>query len=155
MQALCKGERDEIFFPADEIPEWFSYRGDGSSLSFHLPEFSFGDELVAMIVWVVFGVDEIGFLTLQYPSAVIKNKSNGIKLVERSLDVGNISTSHSWVSYAPFVVRPCAMEGGGELELKVEVEEDAMVMICGVHLVVKRGRDHSQGLPLKKLYSRL
>jgi hypothetical protein len=134
---LCKGKRDEIFFPADEIPEWFSHHGDGSSLSFLLPALSFGDELLAMIVWVVFAVDERRFLNL-YPSAIIRNKSNGKKLVERSMHIGFISSSHSWVSHAPFVVLPCAMEGGGELELNVEVEEDAIVEKCGVHLVVKR-----------------
>lgn len=137
VQALCKGKRDEIFFPADEIPEWFSHHGDGSSLSFLLPALSFGDELLAMIVWVVFAVDERRFLNL-YPSAIIRNKSNGKKLVERSMHIGFISSSHSWVSHAPFVVLPCAMEGGGELELNVEVEEDAIVEKCGVHLVVKR-----------------
>ncbi|XP_073263060.1 disease resistance protein RML1A-like [Populus alba] len=44
IQGLCKGKHYDICLAGGEIPEWFSHRGEGSSLSFRLPSVSVADE---------------------------------------------------------------------------------------------------------------
>uniref|UniRef100_A0A6N2KHY8 Disease resistance protein Roq1-like winged-helix domain-containing protein n=1 Tax=Salix viminalis TaxID=40686 RepID=A0A6N2KHY8_SALVM len=55
LSGLCKGKCYDIYLIGGEIPEWFSHRGEGSALSFHLPSVSVPDvnKLQALLFWVV------------------------------------------------------------------------------------------------------
>jgi len=112
------------------IPNWFSYRGKGSSLSFHVPPVFEG--LVVGVVWQGH--------PYELCKVIIKNKSNGIQLFEATLgDYRSIS----WLRYIS--ISEMAMKeysGDEELELCVDFchslawKRNAEVFECGIHVIV-------------------
>jgi len=109
-QASFKGEHLDICLCDSEIPDWFSHRGDGSSISFYVPD----SEIQGLIVWIVCGASERR-LSLPYASATIRNKSKDVRLFHWSTFIPLYYSKpeyHSWVNYVTFSRLPCAMEGG-------------------------------------------
>ncbi|XP_011001293.1 PREDICTED: TMV resistance protein N-like [Populus euphratica] len=132
IQGLCKGKHYDICLAGGEIPEWFSHRGDGSSLSFRLPSVSVadGNKLQALLLWVVSASSsneatdqETSFLQFDMCVATFKNKSNGIELFETMAAVtfDRNSTKHSWIQRISLIGSEELLQGVEELELNVKI----------------------------------
>ncbi|KAB5512200.1 hypothetical protein DKX38_029228 [Salix brachista] len=151
IQGLCKGKYYDICLAGGEIPEWFSHRGEGSALSFHLPSVSVpdGNKLQALLFWVVLASTTEATLRtsgLQFDMcfATLKNKSNGIELFDTTAAVtfDRNSTKHSWIQRVPLIGLEESLQGVEELELNVQVSfsdvRKCLVEKCGVHLIMEK-----------------
>ncbi|RQO93003.1 hypothetical protein POPTR_007G143300v4 [Populus trichocarpa] len=117
------------------IPNWFSYSGKGTSLSFHIPPV-FQGLVVGVACQCLLGHFETAKLG-------IKNKSNGIQLFEAKVcDFA----SRNWVRYISISEMAMKEYSGDEgLELFVEVRDKFLEMIeyaevfeCGIHVIVEK-----------------
>ncbi|KAB5511839.1 hypothetical protein DKX38_028867 [Salix brachista] len=165
IQGFCKGKHYEIFLAGSEIPEWFSHRGEGAALSFHLPSVSVpdGNKLQALLLWVVFATPKTSSLPFDGSCfATFKNKSNGIELFHKSVAVSfdRNSTKHSWIERVLLIRLEESLQGVEELELNVEVilfprivdpirgipvrsienNRKCWVEKCGVHLIMEKSK---------------
>ncbi|XP_034896725.1 TMV resistance protein N-like [Populus alba] len=136
IQALCNGDYGYFigYFPGN-MPNWLSYRGEGCSLSFHIPPVFQG-----LVVWVVspFEVGSSGNDAIDY-KVIIKNKNNGVQLFEDKLTVV-CSNPRKWVRYIS--ISDMAMEeycGDEELELYLGSQsiDGSKVVQCGIHVIVE------------------
>ena len=139
MQRIFDDHYREYFIPRDYsmIPYWFSYSGEGCSLSFNiLPDFE------GLLIWAVCS----GGGCQEY-TAIIKNKSNGIQLFE---------ATHARPYFRGRLVivisKPeMAMEkycGDDELELHVILRaENSEVVRCGIHVTHPFGRSIYDEIP--------
>ncbi|KAB5511836.1 hypothetical protein DKX38_028864 [Salix brachista] len=155
IQGLCKGKYYGISLVGGEIPEWFSHRGEGSAISFHLPSVSVldGNKLQALLFWVVLAsTNEATPQTssLQFDDmcvATLKNKSNGIELFTTSAAVTSDrnSTKHSWIQRVLLNGLEELQQGVEELELNVKVRNARKCWVekCGVHLIMEKGKADS------------
>ncbi|KAG5224390.1 TMV resistance protein [Salix suchowensis] len=155
VQQLFKGEMFEISFPASEIPEWFSLRGEGPSLSFHLPSASRSDgyKLQGLLVWVVHVASLEG--SFAACRAVLRNKNSSKVLFERPSNIKfhPNSTRNSWILSIPLIGGyGCAVKGVEELELNVEISSGEVEQ-CGVHLIRNNNGDSSIGKLDRDIYS--
>uniref|UniRef100_A0A6N2M9C6 NB-ARC domain-containing protein n=1 Tax=Salix viminalis TaxID=40686 RepID=A0A6N2M9C6_SALVM len=138
IQGLCKGKDYDIFFPGGEIPEWFSHHGEGSALSFHLPQFQ-SPEMNSKRF----------FLGETVTFATLKNKSNGIELFDTSVAVtfDRHSIKLSWIQRVSLTGLEESTQGAEELELNVKVSSSDVrkcwVEKCGVHLVMEKSKADS------------
>ncbi|XP_034918640.1 disease resistance protein Roq1 [Populus alba] len=154
-QELFKGEMCEISFSASEIPEWFSFRGEGSSLSFHLPSVlgSDGNQLQGLLIGVVFATSLEG--SFAPCRTLLRNKSNGKVMFERSSSIkfDPSSTRNSWILSLPLIGGyRCAVKGVEELELNVEISSSGVEQ-CGVHLITKNNAVSNIGKLDRDIYS--
>ncbi|KAB5512203.1 hypothetical protein DKX38_029231 [Salix brachista] len=163
IQGLCKGKDYDIFLAGGEIPEWFSHRGEGFALSFHLPSISVsGNKLQALLFWVVLANEatpktsflpfdgiELFDTSAAVTFATFKNKSNGIELFDTSAVVtfDRHSIKHSWIQCVSLIGLEESMQGAEELELNVKVSssdvQKCWVEKCGVHLVMEKSKADS------------
>ncbi|XP_073267979.1 TMV resistance protein N isoform X2 [Populus alba] len=137
-EASCNGDYGYFIdsFPGNmPMPNWLSYRGEGCSLSFHIPPVFQG-----LVVWVVspFDVHSTVNYTIGY-RVIIKNKNNGVQLFEDELEVG-CSYPRKWVRYIS--ISDMAMEeycGDEELELYLGSQpiDGSKVVQCGIHVIVE------------------
>jgi len=119
---MCNGHGYCITYFHGEMPNWLSYRGEGRSLSFHIPPVFHG-----LVLW---------FVDTSYFSIIIRNKSNGIQLFEKY----EVYVS-GWLRYISR--SEMAMEdycGDDELELHISSmkprrEPWKIVQECGVHVI--------------------
>uniref|UniRef100_A0A3N7G2P9 Uncharacterized protein n=1 Tax=Populus trichocarpa TaxID=3694 RepID=A0A3N7G2P9_POPTR len=141
VEALCYGgygyqilfNRCHTFSHRDKftmIPNWFSYRGKGTSLSFHVPPV-FQGLVVGVACQCLMGI-------LGAAKLCIQNKSNGIQLFEAYVCDSAASNLMTYIS-----TREMAMEEyceDEELELCVELYmgEDAEVFEFGIHVIVEK-----------------
>ncbi|KAJ6292178.1 hypothetical protein OIU76_024151 [Salix suchowensis] len=161
--SVIQGRHYEISLAGGEIPEWFSHRGEGDALSFHLPSVLDGNKLEAFLVWVVFATNEATpqtpFLQRDICFATLKNKSNGAPLKNQNgvkffdkkavLNFGRNSTKLSWINrnfLLEFELE--SLQGVEEVELNVKVRgsSDApkcWVEKCGVHLIMEKDKADS------------
>ncbi|XP_034888788.1 TMV resistance protein N [Populus alba] len=112
------------------IPNWFSYRGKGSSLSFHIP-LVFRGLVVGVVCQRLIGL--IGITKL-----CIRNKSNGIQLFEATI---SDCVGRNWLRYIS--ISEMAMKEyceDEELQLCVGLYtgEDDEVFECGIHVIVEK-----------------
>ena len=96
-----------------EMPNWMSYRGEGCSLSFHIPPVCQG-----LVVWFVRPLekDDHYYLRSDTIIIIIRNKSNGIQLFENKIS----NCIAGWIRYISR--SEMAMEdycGDDELELHI------------------------------------
>ncbi|KAJ6857978.1 TMV resistance protein N [Populus alba x Populus x berolinensis] len=157
IQGLCKGKHYDICLAGGEIPEWFSHRGEGSSLSFRLPSVSVadGNKLQALLLWVVLSAStneatqEIPFLPFDMCDATIKNKSNGIELFDTMAAVtfDRTITKQSWIQRIPLIGLEESLQGVEELEVNVKISlygvRKCWVEKCGVHLIMEKNKADS------------
>uniref|UniRef100_A0A6N2LX49 Uncharacterized protein n=1 Tax=Salix viminalis TaxID=40686 RepID=A0A6N2LX49_SALVM len=142
VQALCKGDEYDIIIAHDgEMPGLFTHRGEGSSLSFHVPPGSDGTKIQGLVVWVVYTA-AIGGNICAYArgEAVVRNKSTGVELFRRSIMLHTVSTNPSrqcsWVSDMSLAaLPPNAMRAGEELELSVELKNCSLLLSLFILLV--------------------
>uniref|UniRef100_A0A6N2KM17 Disease resistance protein Roq1-like winged-helix domain-containing protein n=1 Tax=Salix viminalis TaxID=40686 RepID=A0A6N2KM17_SALVM len=156
IQGFCKGKEYDICLAGGETPEWFSHRGEGSALSFHLPSVSVldGNKLQALLFWVVLAfTNEATQKTSSLPffgigCATLKNRSDGIELFDMKafITLDRNSTKHSWIKRVPLIGLEESLQGVEELELNVEVRYDGRkywVEKCGVHLIMEKSKANS------------
>uniref|UniRef100_A0A6N2KWJ0 TIR domain-containing protein n=1 Tax=Salix viminalis TaxID=40686 RepID=A0A6N2KWJ0_SALVM len=153
IQETCKGKEYEIFLAGGEIPEWFSHRGEGSALSFHLPSVSVpdGNKLQALLFWVVYATPQTSSLPYSgVGSTIFKNKSNGIELFETMAFITSDinSSKHSWIQRVLLAGLEESLQGVEELELNFKVSwftyvGKCWVEKCGVHLIMEKSKADS------------
>ncbi|XP_061944437.1 disease resistance protein RUN1-like isoform X2 [Populus nigra] len=167
IQGLCKGKHYDICLDGGEIPEWFSHRGEGSALSFHLPSVSVadGNKLQALLLWVVSAstneaIPETPFLQFDMCVATFKNKSNGIELFETmaAITFDRTITKHSWIQHIPLIGLEESLQGVEELEVNVRISlydvRKFWVEKCGVHLIMEKNKaDSDQEIDIHALGS--
>jgi len=116
-----------------EMPNWLSYRGEGCSLSFHIPPVFQG-----LVVWFVcpLGKDDHYYSRSDTIIIIIRNKSNGIQLFENKVS----NCIAGWIRYISR--SEMAMEdycGDDELELHIYSKPIEKLMafssihLCGWH----------------------
>jgi len=128
---MCNGRhRYRIDDIHGEMPNWMSYRGEGCSLSFHIPPVFLG-----LVLWVVHRLENTAIII------IIRNKSNGIQLF---IGYGSSGTE-GWLRYISR--SEMAMEdycGDDELELYIYSvptkhycgdDELHVIKECGVHVI--------------------
>lgn len=146
----------EFILGVGEMPEWFSHRGEGSSLSFHVPmAVAGGDEFQALVVWVVCTVKEYSEREVIYASinAIMKNKKSGFQLFESwkrfAFKAYPTQKYYSWVKHVTLAELPCHFEEELELSVELDVYDDCrltkendadniIVEKCGLHLIAKK-----------------
>ncbi|KAG5223841.1 TMV resistance protein [Salix suchowensis] len=113
-----------------KYPNGFSYHAEGCSLSFHIPPVFQG-----LVFWAF--STRMFFSSSHTIKALIRKKSNGMKLFEARLVVG-LYCPFSWTRYVS--LSEMAMEeycGHEELELYVNLgSEDINVKKCGIHVIM-------------------
>uniref|UniRef100_A0A6N2MNS9 TIR domain-containing protein n=1 Tax=Salix viminalis TaxID=40686 RepID=A0A6N2MNS9_SALVM len=113
IQGLCRGKHYDICLAGGEIPEWFSHRGEGSALSFHLPSISVpdGNKLQALLLWVVLA--STSEATPQTPFHLLMESLQGVEELELNVEVSLDDGRKCWVEK------------------------------CGVHLIMKKSKADS------------
>jgi hypothetical protein len=112
------------------IPNWFSYRGKGSSLSFHIPPV-FQGLVVGVVCQRLIGL--IGTAKL-----CIKNKSNGIQLFEATVSDGVGRNWLRYISLSEMAMKEYCEDEELELCVGLYTGEDAEVFECGIHVIVEK-----------------
>ncbi|KAJ6296881.1 hypothetical protein OIU78_022581 [Salix suchowensis] len=118
IQGFCKRKEYVICLAGGELPEWFSHRGEGSALSFHLPSVSVpdGNKLQALLFWAV-------------------------------LDFTTGYSTEPFTGRVPLIGLEESLQGVEELELNVEVYtyfvHKYWVEKCGVHLIMEKSKADS------------
>ncbi|XP_061944126.1 disease resistance protein RPV1-like [Populus nigra] len=136
IEAMCNGRHPyRIYDIRGEMPKWLSYRGEGCSLSFHIPPVFHG-----LVLW--FDKDSHYYLNTDI-IIIIRNKSNGIQLFEdkRTQRILHLYIG-GWIRYISR--SEMAMEdycGDDELELYISYTlydyafRPVYVEECGVHVI--------------------
>ncbi|XP_061948959.1 disease resistance protein RPV1-like isoform X2 [Populus nigra] len=120
------GHRDKFAM----IPNWFSYRGKGSSLSFHVPPVFQG---------LVVGVVCQGLIGLFGAAKLcIKNKSNGIQLFEAYVCDSVAHNLMTYISTSEMAIEEYCEDEELELCVGLYTGEDAEVFECGIHVIVEK-----------------
>ncbi|XP_042957206.1 disease resistance protein RUN1-like isoform X1 [Carya illinoinensis] len=144
-------ERRQIYLYGDEIPNWFSHKRTGSSISFHIPSLSDQDRVIKGLV---FGVVCRNKDSLQAwhgeISVVFHNKTKGHRQVIHQLfyykPIGSLNhlvllqVGLGGGSKIPYGQE---MTNGEEIEVSFEFEcsqalEYVGVKECGIHLIIQR-----------------
>nr|TKR91752.1 TMV resistance protein N-like [Populus alba] len=117
-----------FFVPCDYsiIPKWFSYGGEGCSLSFDIPP-----DFEGLVIWAVCS----GGTWHRELNAIIKNKSNGVQLFEATHAIPYFRSR--WLRVISR--REMAMEkycGDAGLELHVILRSELCEVVrCGIHVI--------------------
>jgi leucine-rich repeat protein SHOC2 len=118
------------------MPNWLSYRGEGCSLSFHLPPLFRG-----LVVWVFCTLEEDvhNYYFVNSHIIIIKNKSNGRILFQDERSV----QADVWVRYVSIIEMGLVdYYVDDELELYIYSERTGDVLPhvkeCGVHVIAKK-----------------
>ncbi|XVF65340.1 hypothetical protein PTKIN_Ptkin09bG0240200 [Pterospermum kingtungense] len=136
----------EAYFPAREVPDWFEYKGVGSSVLFFMPSAH-----RAMVLCAICSVNEecndesssSASLTIYF-----KNKTKGCETFDRSHSSfdGKICKDHAWVSYFACTIFTWDInaEEGDEIEVSIEPRGGILVKKCGIHLPIDYCRRRSK-----------
>ncbi|XP_061949493.1 disease resistance protein RPV1-like [Populus nigra] len=112
------------------IPNWFSYRGKGSSLSFHIPPV-FQGLVVGVVCQRLIGLFGAAKLC-------IKNKSNGLQLFEATVSDGVGRNWLRYISLSEMAMKEYCEDEELELCVGLYTGEDAEVFECGIHVIVEK-----------------
>nr|TKR78424.1 TMV resistance protein N-like [Populus alba] len=112
------------------IPNWFSYRGKGSLLSFHVPPV-FQGLVVGVACQCLIGL-------FGAAKVCIKNKSNGIQLFEAYVRDSVVRNWLRYVSTSEMAMEEYCGDEGLELCVELDMGEDAEVFECGIHVIVEK-----------------
>ncbi|KAJ6858024.1 TMV resistance protein N isoform X4 [Populus alba x Populus x berolinensis] len=110
-----------------EMPNWMSYRGEGCSLSFHIPPVFQG-----LVLWAVCSLKkEYHYYDIANIIIIIRNKSNGIQLFEF---VGQGTAGGiRYISRSEMAMEDYC--GDDELELYISSFDKLHIKECGVHVI--------------------
>ena len=98
-----------------KMPNWLSYRGEGCSLSFHIPPVFQG-----LFIWFPLWKDEFNYQYFYRIIIIIRNKSNGIQLFEEEQTVTENGGLMRRISRSEMVMEDYC--GDDELELHIYSE---------------------------------
>jgi hypothetical protein len=112
------------------IPNWFSYRGKGTSLSFHVPPV-FQGLVVGVACQCLIGLFGAAKLCIQ-------NKSNGIQLFEAYVCDAVASNLMTYISTSEMAMEEYCEDEELELCVGLYTGEDAEVFECGIHVIVEK-----------------
>jgi hypothetical protein len=148
-----------ICLPGREIPNWFSHKGIGSSISFRAPSISNG-QCLRLLVSAVYAFDqEEDWIIDDIPYLVIKNKTRG------NADFHWTKNSYAYITFGEdsflypekedqfflcltqfirnkyelengVIFYELFMESGDEIEVTIILYGKGNVKKCGVHLLV-------------------
>nr|TKR84587.1 TIR-NBS-LRR disease resistance-like protein [Populus alba] len=141
----------QIHFDGGKMPNWLSFHGEGSSLSFHVPPVFQG-----LVLW--FALENVSIMDGEL---TIKIKSNGIQLF-KSLELASFVRRGSWIRYISISEMEMEELGGDEeLELSVKLTNTYnSVKECGIHVIAEMpsfeelevGRDRVISAPYHSFY---
>jgi hypothetical protein len=112
------------------IPNWFSYRGKGSSLSFHIPPV-FQGLVVGVVCQRLIGL-------ICTAKLCIKNKSNGIQLFEAYVCDPVVRNLMTYIRTSEMAMEEYCEDEELELCVELYMGEDAEVFECGIHVIVEK-----------------
>jgi hypothetical protein len=127
-----------IGLPVSEVPNWFSHKRIGSSISFHVPAHS--DSVIQVLfVWVVATAKKVAEEILS-TSMIIQKKTRGWTSSFGPLSHGIVKfcEDDSFVSRFPLKFYDIVMESGDEIEVSFKGNDDIEVKKCGIHLQVNK-----------------
>jgi hypothetical protein len=147
-----------ICLPGSEIPNWFSHKGIGSSISFCAPSISNG-QFLRLLVSAVYAFDQERDQFDENPHLWIKNKTRGNEDLHWAINFGGhiASGEHSFLYPKEedhfllcltqlirakyelengVIFYELFMESGDEIEVSIQLWGRANVKKCGVHLLV-------------------
>nr|TKR78427.1 hypothetical protein D5086_0000282100 [Populus alba] len=141
VEALCYGgygyqilfNRCYTFSHRDKfsmIPNWFSYRGKGTSLSFHVPPV-FQGLVVGVACQCLIGLFGAAKLCIQ-------NKSNGIQLFEAYVCDSFTNNLMTYISTSEMEMEEYCEDEELELCMELDMGEDTEVFECGIHVIVEK-----------------
>jgi hypothetical protein len=126
----CGGYRG-ILLPGGEVPNWFSHKRIGSSISFQIPSLSKG-QIKGFFVCAIYAPKEETVPKFAIPSININSRTFG----RLSHFIYEIHKDHSCLSYIPVSLLEAEIASGMELKIDCEVRGDFEVKKCGIHLLV-------------------
>nr|XP_034918658.1 disease resistance protein RUN1-like [Populus alba] len=145
-RAMCSGTGHgyRINRIGGEMPDWMSYRGEGCSLSFHIPPIFQG-----LALWFVYRPIETDFQFKNFFNStdiiiIIRNKSNGIQLFEckRTAETGGLIR---YISISEMAMEDYCADDELELYISSEPREYGLryghsfkpvhIKECGVHVI--------------------
>ncbi|XP_073263018.1 disease resistance protein RUN1-like isoform X2 [Populus alba] len=146
VEAMCSGTGHgyRINRIGGEMPDWMSYRGEGCSLSFHIPPIFQG-----LALWFVYRPIETDFQFKNFFNStdiiiIIRNKSNGIQLFEckRTAETGGLIR---YISISEMAMEDYCADDELELYISSEPREYGLryghsfkpvhIKECGVHVI--------------------
>ncbi|XP_043692122.1 disease resistance protein RUN1-like isoform X2 [Telopea speciosissima] len=140
LQALSKGGELNIFLPASAIPEWFSHKSPGSSMSFKVPPLS-DDKIQKLLVCAVYAAEEVYREDYEFADAPFLNVNNKTRSIKwrycpTSVRIPILPQDHMWVGCIPATEFGNLLGGGDEVEVSIEMEKQIKVKKCGIHLAI-------------------
>ena len=128
------------------MPNWFSFHGEGSSLSFNVPPVFQG-----LVLW--FALENVSIMN---GDIIIKNKNNGVRLF-KSLELSSFVRRGGWIRYVSISEMEMEEYGGDEeLELCVNLTNtNNAVKECGVHVIAEMSSFEQYYLPTEFPLSRM
>jgi hypothetical protein len=143
-----------ICLPGSEVPNWFSHKGIGSSISFRVPSISKG-QFLRLLVCAVYATDigASGHVTI-LPVVEILNKTRGNTHFLRPTEIDTHKHSflfpnkedhfflyltplirNKYVLESGLIFNELVMESGDEIEVSISIW-GLNVKKCGIHLLV-------------------
>jgi hypothetical protein len=149
-----------ICLPGREIPNWFSHKGIGPSISFRVPSFS-NDQFLRLLVSAVYAFDVEKNCYDDDPRLRIINKTRGNDGVHWAIKYGAHIThgehsflfpkkeDHFFLCLTPLIriqyelesgviFNELFMESGDEIEVTIKLWPESNVKKCGVHVLVAK-----------------
>jgi hypothetical protein len=147
-----------IVLPGSEVPNWFSHKRIGSSISFHVPSISKG-EFLRLLVSAVCIFDETRDSRSSYhrPDVTILNKTRGTRHNYWEIYSPTLphifpwrkEEDHIFLHLTPLIRKKyelksglifneLVMESGDEIKVSFGRWENLKVKKCGVHIVVDK-----------------
>jgi hypothetical protein len=147
-----------IVLPGSEVPNWFSHKRIGSSISFHVPSISKGEFLRLLVSAVcIFYETRDSSSCYHYPTVRIKNETRGNFKNLRAKHSPTLQhifpyrkeEDHFFLYLTPLIrnkyklesgliFNELMMESGDEIKVSFRLWKNAKAKKCGVHVVVDK-----------------
>jgi hypothetical protein len=138
-----------IFLPGSEVPNWFSHKRIGSSISFHVPSLAEGEIRVLLICFVYAKKKELDPRVTEICVRIrIKTRGHRHVLFPVNFPFSVNGSDHlvlsRWHVVKNKVVAPgpssIEIVNGEEMEVSFELWSWAEVKKCGVHIIVDESK---------------
>ncbi|XP_042483025.1 disease resistance protein RPV1-like [Macadamia integrifolia] len=138
---LERGMKLDIFFPGNEVPDWFIHQCVGPSISFELPPCN--HKILGLTVCAVYATNKEADKVTVFdgdkhtgpPSAKINvGSNNGVAYYPNVKDIPITHQDHIWVCQVPGTAFGNRLEGGVGIKVSIEIGKPLKVKKCGIHL---------------------
>ncbi|KAJ4958638.1 hypothetical protein NE237_025749 [Protea cynaroides] len=137
------GMKLDIFFPGDEVPDWFTHQCQGSSTSFEVPLCN--RKILGLTLCAVYAANEEADMLAPLfdgdkhtspPAAKINFASNDdmAYYYPNVKDIHITQQDHIWVCHVPCTEFKNQLEGGVQIEVSIEIGEPLKVKKCGIYI---------------------